>query len=164
MSQVLDRPSLKDGQIYRWRWADAKRDADCAPYRSYRCMSRIAVVRNGRLFDTYWADLSKEVRVDEVLLTLFADESWPTISQHQVRYYAREDVADTRHPNNSSAKIYLRPGAVRSAEAIAGEIRWLEEIALGQIRSAEHSLRWICEEKAKLENGDLNGVDLPFLS
>jgi hypothetical protein len=165
MSEILDRPTLTDGQIYRWRWADEKRDADCAPYRSYHCKSQIAVVKNGRLVDTFWFGGGDNSTLNpfEVVLTPFADEAWPKISEYQVRYYGREDVADTRHSNNSHAPIYLRPGAVRSADRIAEEIEWLERTALQEIRSAENSLEWIRGEKAKLESGDLEGVSLPVL-
>jgi len=159
---------LKDGQIYRWRWADKERDADNAPYRSYHCKSQIAVVKNGRLVDTFWFGGSDNsvLNPEDVVLTLFADESWKVISPYQIRYYDADDIADTRHSNNGNAPVYLRPGAMRSHGAIAQEIERLEEQVRSQIRSAEHSQKWIDAEKAKLLSGDfsdLMDINLPVL-
>lgn len=158
---------LVDGQVYRWRWADPAKDADSAPYRSYHCKSQIAVVKNGMLIDTFWSFGGTDnsvLRPEDVVLTLVADESWPLLSPYEVRYYDATDYADTRHSNNSHAPIYKRPGAERSREAIAQEIAYLEEVVHRQIRSAEHSQRWLDAEKAKLLNGDLADISLPALS
>lgn len=160
---------LVDGQVYRWRWADPVKDADSAPYRSYHCKSQIAVVRNGQLIDTFWsfgATDNSVLRPEDVVLTLVAYESWPLLSPYEVRYYDPADYADTRHSNDSRAPIYKRPGAMRSHGAIAQEIEYLEEIVRSQIRSAEHSQRWIDAEKAKLLSGDFSDlaeISLPVL-
>lgn len=148
---------LVNGQIYRWRWRDKARDADNAPYRSYHCKSQIAIVRGGLLLDTYWSDLTSSDRTvldpQQVELTFYADESWPTISRWQIPYYNPADVASMAHANNSRALIYLRPGAQRSKEAILEEIRSREKVAASEIRSAQWSLERLAEAR-KLADAD----------
>lgn len=153
---------LKDGQIYRWQWRDPVRDADRGPYRSYHCKSTIAVVKNGLLIDTFWCDMSPDnaVRLEDVALTYLCDQSWPTISQWQIPYYASDDVVDTRHSNHSGAPIYLRPGAKRNADRIRQEIEYREERERSAIRSAENGLRWLAEARALLDAGKLDEVQL----
>jgi len=144
---------LKDGQIYRWRY----RDEDG---RSYWCKSRIAIVKNGELFDTYWSDYSTPVRADEVVLTFIGDRSWPAIRPHQVPYYDGSDIADTRHSNSMSAAIYLRPGAARSAAAITAALDHAEEAANSDLRMAQWRLERLQEQRALLEAGRLDEVSL----
>jgi hypothetical protein len=153
---------LVDGQIYRWRWKDEARDRDNAPYRSYHCKSQIAIVRNGRLYDTFWSTPSyeHEVDADAVTLTHYADESWPTISEWDLPYYASDDVASMRHSNNSGALIYLRPGATKNAERIRAEIDWRIEKAESEIRSAQSALERLAEAKALLADGRVDEVRL----
>jgi hypothetical protein len=52
MNDVIE--SLQEGDIYRWSYRDP--NTDNRSYGSYHCCSLIAVVKNGRLRDTYWAD------------------------------------------------------------------------------------------------------------
>jgi hypothetical protein len=154
--------ALVDGQIYRWRWADEAKDADRGPYRSYHCKSCIAIVRNGLLIDTYWYAPGAENAIDpsKVVLTLWADESWPKISQYQAPYYKADDVADTRHANNSSAPIYLRPGAERDAETTLAMIAHREETARSQIRTAEWALENYAAARKLVAEGKINEVML----
>jgi len=151
-----------DGQIYTWKWADPKRDADSGPYRSYHCKSQIAVVKGGLLIDTFWGDMTpdRSVDPDAVIATLVADQSWEKISAWNVPYYAPSDVVDTRHSNNGLAPIYLRPGAVRSHDAIIAEIEKREESARSDIRSAQRQLDWLSAERAKLSAGRIDEVSL----
>ena len=153
---------LKDGQVYRWRWADAARDADRGPYRSYHCKSCIAVVKNGMLIDTFWFDMSSEHAIDpeKVELTYLCDTSWPTIPAYNVPYYDREDIADTRHSNHSGAPIYLRPGAVKSAERIMEEIERREEDARSTIRTAGWRLEELAKARALLDEGKVEEARL----
>lgn len=153
---------LRDGQIYRWRWADKARDSDNAPYRSYHCKSQIAVVKNGLLIDTFWFMAGSEyaVKPEEVELTFFADQSWEQIPSWKVPYYDREDVADTRHSNHSGAPIYLRPGAQRSQAAILQEIEYREQKAQSEIRSGQRTLERLTEARDMLSAGKIDEVSL----
>jgi hypothetical protein len=150
---------LKDGQIYRWRW----RENPGADERfSYWCKSQLAIVRGGRLYDTYWSTPSYEHEVDpnKVELTFFADQSWDTITEWEVAYYNDEDVADTRHANSSRAPIYLKPGAVRSEAAILETIQSAEERAAGEIKHSQWLLERMAEARKLVAEGRLNEVRL----
>jgi len=164
MSETLTtEQALIDGQIYRWRWIDDARHQDGQhPWGTYHCRSQIAVVKNGRLVDTYWFDGGTDSVLDpsKVKLTFFADERWPQISEWQVPYYDSADVRDTRHPNNSRAPIYLRIGAQRSAARILEEIEYRESKAHSAIRSAKSSLELLAEARALLDIGKIDEVML----
>ena len=164
MSETLStEQALIDGQIYRWRWADAARHQDgLHPWGTYHCRSQIAVVKDGCLVDTYWFGGGSENVIDpsKVELTFFADELWPQISEWQVPYYDAADVRDTRHPNNSRAPIYLRIGAQRSAARILEEIEYRESKARSEIRSAERQIERMMEARGLLDAGKIDEVML----
>lgn len=154
---------LVEGQIYRWRWIDdARHQNGLRSWGTYHCRSQIAVVKDGRLVDTYWFGGGTDSVLDpsKVELTFFADERWPQISEWQVPYYDAADVRDTRHPNNSRAPIYLRIGAQRSAVRILEEIEYRESRAHSAIRSAESSLELLAEARALLDAGKIDEVML----
>jgi len=113
-------PAMREGDIYRWRWADPERDADCGPFRSYHCLSQLAVVRSGKLTDTYWPGTGNHV-LDPAKVTLtfignIAD--LVEIRAYDIPYYRREDIVDMRHANNSYGPIYLRKGAQKDADTM----------------------------------------------
>jgi hypothetical protein len=152
---------LKDGQIYRWRWADEARHLDgLRSWGSYHCKSKIAIVKGGRLIDTYWSDMSSDraVHREDVQLTLLCDQSWPTIRKYDLPLYDPADVVDTRHPNDSGAPIYLRPGAVKSAARMLDQIEYLEDQAKGEIRSAQWQLERMAKYRDHIDAGRLDEV------
>lgn len=153
-------PDIKDGQIYRWRWADKERGVDNAPYRSYHCKSQIAVVKNGRLYDTFWSSYDDWLERGKVDLTLLCDESWTRISDYQIPLYDRQDIADTRHSNDHRAPIYLRPGAMKSAASILEEITYREEKAQGDIRHAKWALEKLAADRKLIAEGKIDEVRL----
>ena len=143
---------LIEGQIWRWRYKEDDR--------SYWCKSRIAVVKNGRLIDTYWSNLSSEheVRVADVDLTFLCDQTWPEIRAWEAAYYDAADIADTRHANNSRASVYLRPGAQRSAAAILSEIEQREETAHSEISMAQSCLQQMTKARDLIAANKLSEV------
>lgn len=159
---MMDALKLKDGQMYRWHWADTARHADSGPYRSYHCKSQIAVVKDGMLIDTFWSDMSSERAVDPDLveLSFLCETSWPTISMWKLPYYDPADIADTRHSNNSRAPIYLRPGATYSASRLLEEVAYREENARSDIASAERLLERLSRTRLLIETGKLDEVAL----
>ena len=159
----MNKPhELKDGQIYRWRWADDKRDSDCGPYGSYHCRSRIAIVQGGWLIDTFWHGTSSDgaLNRDDVLIELIADQSWPTIKKWSLPYYDSSDVIDTRHANDGNAPIYLKPGATRSKQAIIESIDYRVQQAEQSIRSAQFELERLAQKRALAEEGKLDEIVL----
>jgi hypothetical protein len=160
MSDVIE---LVDGQIYRWQWRDETRHKDgLRDWGTYHCKSRIAVVRNGMLIDTYWYGFSPEyaIKVEAVKLTFYGDESWPTLYPGNERYYDRADICDMRHANYSSAPIYLRPGAQRKDVAVFQVIEELEAEAERLTRDAASKMKRAAEARDLLAQGKLDEVSL----
>ena len=153
---------LKDGQIYRWRWADDKRDADCGQYGAYHCMSRIAIVQGGSLIDTFWHGTSSDglLNRDDVLVELIADTSWRKIQKWDLPYYDSSDVIDTRHANDGNAPIYLKPGATKSKQAIIESIDYRVQQAEQTIRSAQYELDRLAQKRVLAEEGKLDEIVL----
>lgn len=101
---------LKDGDIYRWSYCE---EGDDRPYGRYHCCSRIAVVRNGRLHDTYWPCGSdgKSFGADDLLkLDLVYIGNFDTLEKShewQADYYDDADIVDLNHANSSRGNFYL---------------------------------------------------------
>lgn len=152
---------MKEGDIYSWRWRDDDRHADCAPYRSYHCKSRLAVVRNGTLFDTYWFgyDQNSMLRPDDVILTLLGNASdMSKIRSWDVAYYKPADVVDMRHSNNSSGPIYLKSGATRDRNAMLTTAVARREEAISQRDSAAREIERMDEIVKLIEINALDKV------
>jgi len=148
---------LVDGQIYRWQWKDT---SGWGQSDSYWCRSRIAIVKNGRLIDTYWSDgsLDHAVKFEDVDLTFMGDEKWPKVSEGEAMRYDSADICDTRHANHSRAPIYVRPGAQLNKAAMLAVLNDREQEARSDIRIATWRLEEIAKQRADLEAGKLAEV------
>lgn len=157
---VAEQATLIDGQIYRWAWVDADYGEPGAYRDPYWCRSRIAVVRRGRLIDTYWhgGGLDHSVDPAKVKLTLIGNEAWPKLREGEELRYDRADICDTRHANNSRGPIYVRPGAQLNKAAMLAVLDEREQEARSDIRSAEWRLEEIARKRALLEVDKLNEV------
>lgn len=113
--------TIKDGDIFRWRYNDEK-PADTRQYSRYHCKSQIAVAKDGYLIDTYWGgslldatywsynEAPQQLHLER--LGNFADlEKRP---DYHAMYYDDADCVDLRHPNSSRDNFYVRKGAQRS--------------------------------------------------
>ena len=153
---------LKEGNIYRWRWADAERDAQCGPFQSYHCCSQLAVVTNGKLMDTYWhGSDNKVLDPASVSLTLLGNKAdLIEIRTWEIPYYRREDIIDMRHSNNSSGPIYLRKGAARDAETMLELIEHRLVQTRRDIESSKRRIELLTAQAAQVREGKLNEVYL----
>ena len=153
---------IREGDIYSWRWADPKRDADRGSYGSYHCCSCIAVVHGGKLVDTYWFGGGNKIldpsSVEICLLGNVADCT--EIRPHEIAYYRREDIIDMRHANNSSGPIYLRKGATRDAAAIMGVIEHGIETYEREIKFAKQRIEHLQKNAERVLAGELDEVFL----
>lgn len=156
-------PDLREGDIYRWRWADSTRDTDCGPFRSYHCRSQVAIFEDGHLHDTYWSSGGGDRWLDpaKVDLTLWANKADLTeISKHEVVYYRREDVVDLRHPNNSFGPVYVRTGARRDAATMLELIEDRLDQARREIEWAQRRIKELTQDAEKVRAGQLYEVYL----
>ncbi len=152
---------MLEGDVYDWRWADDARHADCGPHRSYHCFSRIAVVKDGLLCDTFWSPPGTKLSPDAVVLTLLGNILDMTeIRESEARYYCSGDIVDMRHSNNSRASVYLKAGAQKDRDTMLEYIRREREQAESEARfNASKIERMDGLEKMVIE-GNLDDVYL----
>jgi hypothetical protein len=130
---------MQDGDIYRWSYKDFDGTG-----LEYWCKSRIAIVHDGKLLDTYWMrhggkrygdygpcySEGRVIPADTVDLKLMGNlsnlvEIWP----EEAKFYDPTDVVDLRHPNNSHAPVMVRKGAERSREIVINSLEMqIEEL------------------------------------
>lgn len=153
--------AMKNGDIYFWRWKDDKRHADCAPFRSYHCYSRKAVVRDGALYDTYWSDHRNPLTMDDVIITYQGNpDRMAAISEGDANYYRSEDLVDMRHGNSSSAKIYVKTGVQRNPAVMREYLEHEIEKAESSIRVAQRHIELLDDAISLLDNGHFDLVRL----
>ena len=147
---------LNEGDVFFWAWKD--------PQRSYHCYSRVAIVKSGRLIDTYWHDMSSDRAIDSGSVDLDFQGNLATLEQinpWQARYYRREDVVDMRHPNASGAAVYVKPGAKRDPAIMRELGEYLIERSESEIRMARSRNDMIKEALASIDAGDIASVEFP---
>ena len=151
---------MRDGDIYRWRWADDARDQDCGPYRAYHCFSQIAVAENGRLCDTFWGGMSEgALNPEDVILTLLGNINDMTkIREYQARCYRSEDIVDMRHSNSTCAPIYLKPGAAKDPDTMLEYIRHERGQAEYEARYATEKIDRMDGLEQMVNSGNLDDV------
>ncbi len=154
---------MREGDIYRWRWADDARDRDCGPYRAYHCFSRIAVVENGLLCDTFWSFWSatgkKKLSPDSIVLTLLGNSNDMTkIREGEARYYRMNDIVNMRHSNDSRAPVYLKPGAKKDRDTMLDYIRYERERAESDARFAASKIESMDGFEKMVIAGNLDDV------
>lgn len=153
---------LTDGYIYFWRYTE-ERDAAIRKHRHdpYWCKSRIAIVRNGLLIDTYWSDQTSDRAIgpDEVDADFKGNEATlRKINHWETDYYEPDDIIDTRHANHSGAPVYVKSDAARSKARILEHLAYKRERAESAIRSANWDIERIDKTIADVTAGNLECV------
>ena len=152
---------MLEGDVYDWRWADDAKHADCGPYRSYHCFSRIAVVKDGMLCDTFWSSAGSKLSPDAVVLTLLGNLNGMTeIRESEARYYCGEDIVDMRHSNNSRASVYLKSGAEKDRDTMLEYIRRERDQAASEARFNASKIERMDDLEKVVIAGNLNDVYL----
>ena len=144
MINVIEKAELREGAIYRWRWADEKRDSDRGSWGSYHCCSCWAVVSGGHLVDTFWhGGDNKNLDPDDVVLTYVAHpDELVEIKSYDLPYYRRDDIVDMRHANNSSGPIYRRIDATRDAETMMENAEEKMRVARETMEAAQRDIQY----------------------
>lgn len=155
-------PTLTEGDIYRWRWADPKLDADSGPYRSYHCCSQLAVVRSGRLMDTFWFGSDNKVLDPSAVTLEFLGNTADLVGIRpcDVAYYRSDDIVDMRHSNNSHGPIYRRKDAERDQATMLELIERRLQECHHDIQFAEQRIRQLSSDAEKVRSGRLKEVYL----
>jgi len=154
---------MRDGDVYRWRFTDdeLEKRGGAGPYKAYHCRSRIAIARNGVLYDTYWGDTSDDrvIGPENIVLELQGNlYDMTPISKYDLMYYRPEDIVDMRHSNSFSAKIYVQPGAKRDAETMRRYAQDKITEARRKIESAIHDVERYGGDLKMIELGCLDQV------
>lgn len=112
---------LRNGDVFHWRFKDSKRN--CAQY-AYWCMSRIALVSQGVLRDTYYMDGKELPALDSIILEYQGNlNDCTTTYSDEAEFYKREDYIDMAHANNSDKRIYLKAGVMKCPTLIYASLQ-----------------------------------------
>jgi len=134
---------VKNGDIFHWSWREEHWPRPNDYTLSYWCKSRIAVVVDNELYDTYWGDRSHgwldPERVDLDFKGNMNDYHEAKFGEHL--YYAHEDKIDMRHPNNTNGKILIRNGAERSKVTMLEYAGDKLEYAVDKLEEAERKMQ-----------------------
>lgn len=156
MTDVIE--ALREGDIFRWSYRDP--NTDNRSYGSYHCCSRIAVVKNGRLLDTYWSCASDG--------RSFGAEDLPKLEltrvgnfaeldhakEYQADYYDDADIVNLNHANSTRDNFYLRKGAKKSQAKMLEVARRNLERSQSNERSAADLSNGLREAIRRIEAGD----------
>jgi len=122
------KDNFKEGDIYRWSYnlsrLEELNDGNNGGT-TYWCCSRIGVIHNGRLVDTYWGSSGSNKSfsfdlINKWLVIEFVANQKDLIpsSKEQRAYYADSDCVDLSHPNMGRGGFYLRVGATKDLAKI----------------------------------------------
>lgn len=134
----IETITMKEGDVFRWNYRD---QLDDGAWGRYHCCSRIAIVRNGRLRDTFWmigdsfASDGRQFSADSLhkldltyLGNLAGLEKKP---EYEADYFDDADIVDLNHSNSSRGNFYLRKGAKRSQTKMI-------EVAMQKLKEAQY--------------------------
>lgn len=155
--------SWKNGDIYRWSWNDSEYDKKELQVQSgtlYWCCSRIGIVDEDYLIDTYWGYgsdnkfFTKEQCEDKLDLVYVGNMGeLENADPSQRAYYLDEDCVDLNHPNSTRGNFYIRKGAKKNLDkmkrVLQREIRDKEEsieYVLSQIKNSKDLLQELTED------------------
>lgn len=148
--------TIKEGDIFRWRYKDKERDGN---YLSYWAKSCIAVARNGRLLDTF-SDYAPVIAStcdeahEKLTLTFIANfDDLEQKPEYAAEYYDNVDCVDINHSNSPKGNFYIRKGATRSEKKMREVIAYKIEKEASAIRVAGGRIESLQKELAKIEGG-----------
>lgn len=156
MNDVIE--ALQERDVYRWAYRDPKTNS--APWGDYHCCSRIAVVRSGRLYDTYWVGGdNRSFGLDDLprleLKRLGNLSEWEVHMEYDADYYDDADIVDLNHSNSPRGNFYIRKGATRSKAKILETARARLEQALSDERTAARRSDELRAIISGIETGEL---------
>ena len=148
---------LVEGDVFRWSYKDSP-EIDMRSWGTYHCCSRIAIVRNGRLRDTYWYSGSdgRSFGIGDVprleLERLGNLSELEEAKEYQANYYDDADIVNLTHANGG--QFYLRKGAARSQAKMLASARSKLEASQSEERMAAWRSEKLRESIAKIEAGE----------
>lgn len=149
---------LREGDIYRWSYRDSSDNR-------YHCCSRIAVVKNGMLRDTYWQvgnsfsdgrwfGIGALPALDLKFIGNFSELE--AAQEYQADYYDDADIVDLNHANSTRGNFYLRKGAIRSQKKMLESARQRLQKSLDEEQMAAWRSERLRASIARIEAGDMD--------
>lgn len=126
--KTMSEENWREGAIFRWSWNADHLNTDHSKLKSqagtlYWCCSRIGVVVEGRMIDTFWGERSsskifyKDFVEEKMELSFIANkEDLIQTDPSERAYYLDKDCVDLNHPNSTSGNFYIRRGAKKNLE------------------------------------------------
>lgn len=157
---------LNEGDVYQWRYTDAviaKRQDSVRVGTLYWCEDRQAVVRDGKLVDTYWAGyrlgrgseehVKNPADVELTFICNLADVR--RIAPHEVKNYDAADVFDLSYQYGCYKHFVVKADATPSREAKLAWIRAKRTEVKREIDSHIRHLESLSRQEAALEAGNV---------
>ena len=159
---------FRNGDVFTWKYKPEEEDRryNSGVHTAYWCKSRIAIVKDGQLIDTYWhgGGDSSVLDIDQIELEFQCNANEATrINRWERNYYRPEDVMDMSHPNNSGAPVYLKADAKRDPDIMRDFFRHKIECAESDVRMAQSRADEYRNALADVETGRVDG-HFPFYS
>ena len=154
--QVVEQPTIKEGDIFHWRYRDEKRHSD---YLSYWAKSRIAVATLMYLNDTF-SDYSNpdwthsEAREKLILARIGNFAVLERQPEYMADYYDDRDIVNINHSNSSRGNFYIRKGAKRSPDKMIETLDYKITRAESEIVCAQRLIERLRDTKQKIMFGE----------
>jgi hypothetical protein len=117
---------MNNNDIFRWSYNEGKlkkrNDGDNGGT-TYWCCSRIAIVSNDRLVDTFWGtsgsnkswsdDQAEEQLELEFIVNM---DDLTNVDPSERAYYLDADCFDLNHSNSTRGNFYIRKGAIKNTD------------------------------------------------
>ena len=139
---------MKEGDVYRWYYKDDEEYRKRNPSTAYWCMDNQCVVKDGKLYDTYWCynldtfgSSCREVNPEDVDLTFICN-------LHDINFIHYTDVDEYEKVYNLSYhKQHKRlfavdKGVTKSNNAIKAKLVKEIKKAEHEISYLQHTIQW----------------------
>jgi hypothetical protein len=140
---------LKEGDIYRWSWNEKTLDSKQLEQQSgtlYWCCSRIGIVKNGELVDTFWHGNENKSFTEEQIKEKLDIKFVANIDDlEKAEPYVQaldldKDCVDLNHPNSTRGNFYIRKGAKKNLNKMKKVLRREISITESQLKYQLSSL------------------------
>jgi len=154
----MGRRKMKDNDLYSWSW----KEGACNKNDPYWCKSRMAIVRDGNLYDTFWHDCRDGLKRKWVKIKFLGNiDEMTKISEYDKVYYRYQDIVDTSHSNNSRAPVYIKPNVTRNKKVILELLQYRKEKNERDIGYAQRKLKDLEDQHLLVDAGSLDEVWVP---
>ena len=129
-----------EGDFFSWHWTAA--ELERRTHSAYHCRSQMCVYTRGKLRDTYWSTGANVLAPHQVCITYLGNiNEMKPIHAGDIPFYKASDVVDTRHSNDTTAPVFVKPDAKPCPRALLDHYRSTHEEALANLATAKARVR-----------------------